>query len=94
MPNETTLGEAIKAFIRANNLGPQLREVQIEELWAKTMGPTIGAMTRKLELRGSELTIYVDSAPLRQELSFGKDRIQQFLNEGLGGDFVKSIQVK
>ena len=94
MPNETTLGDASKAFLKSHNLGPRLREVQAEQIWADTMGPTIQSLTRKIELRGDELTVHVDSAPLRQELSFGRDNILRLMNERLGGDFVKIVNIR
>jgi predicted nucleic acid-binding Zn ribbon protein len=94
MRNESTIGDALKAFVKANNLQPKLREVQVKDTWSRMMGQTIAGMTRQIELRNQEVTIHVDSASLRQELTLGREKVLRMLNEELGGDFIKDVVIR
>lgn len=91
--NEVSLKDAIKQMISAYRLSPGLREVTLRESWPKLMGPTIAGMTRRVDLDGTVLHIQVDSAPLRQELAFSKEKIRTLMNEALGEDFLKEVRV-
>jgi len=47
--------------------------------------------TQELSLRGKTLYIHLSSAPLREELSYGKEKILKHLNDALGFDGIQKI---
>jgi hypothetical protein len=42
-------------------------------------------------LRGKTLYVHLTSAPLREELSYGKEKILKHLNNALGSDEIQKI---
>ena len=41
-----------------------------------------------------KLYITVDSAPLRQELSYGREKIKKVMNEELGEDYIEEVIIR
>ncbi len=92
--NDTnSIKELMKLFIKENNLTKGLRQVNIEELWKKEMGKGVTGYTDKLVLKGDTLIVYLNSSVLREELSYGKEKIIKMLNEALGEELIKKIRL-
>lgn len=92
--NETnSMKELIDFFIRENNLSKGLRQVSIEEIWKEQMGQGVVSYTDKIVLKGELLIVYLSSSVLREELSYGKEKIINILNESLGEDIIKRIKL-
>jgi predicted nucleic acid-binding Zn ribbon protein len=94
MSNELSLKEALKAMIEHYRLKGKLNQSRIRLLWEKLMGPTIAGYTREIRLSGHTLYISIDSASLRQELAYGKDKIKKILNEELGENCIREVVVR
>lgn len=92
--NEFTLAEAMQAMLREYKLGPQLNEMRVRALWAEQMGKTINTYTSQLSVRKGVLYLSILSAPLRQELSYAKDKIRDMLNAELGEDYIKEVVIR
>lgn len=92
--NEFTLAEAMQAMLREYKLGPQLNEMRVRTLWAELMGKTINTYTSQLSVRKGVLYLSILSAPLRQELSYAKDKIRDMLNAELGEDYIKDVVIR
>jgi hypothetical protein len=45
-------------------------------------------------LRGKTLYVHLTSAPLREELSYGKEKILKYLNDVLGSDEIQKIVLR
>ena len=58
------------------------------------MGPTIEQYTKKIELNRGTLFLTIESAALRQELSYGKEKIQKILNEELGEAYITEVIIR
>lgn len=58
------------------------------------MGPGVNNYTQEVTLKNDILYVQLSSSVLREELSYGKDKIVQMLNESLGKDVVKSIVLR
>lgn len=89
--NDEKFGDALKSFINNSRLKPKLNQNKIELHWKEMMGPTIVGFTRSMYVRRKKLYITIDSAPLRQELSYGKDKIKNLLNEKLGEEYLDDV---
>lgn len=92
--NELSLKEALRAMIEHYRLKGKLNQNRIQSLWEKLMGPSISGYTREIKLHRNKLFITIESAALRQELSYGKDKIKKILNEELGEDFIQDVIIR
>ncbi len=92
--NEQSIKDALKELVETYRLKSKLHQNRIHELWEKQMGNTISRYTSDIKLRGQKLYITIDSAPLRQELSYGREKILHTLNEGLGENYIKELIIK
>lgn len=60
-------------------------------LWPSLVGENVAALTQRRWIKGTELHVAVDSAPLRQDLSMSRGRLLRELNEALGRDLVTAL---
>ncbi len=88
-----SIEELMKFFIKENNLSKGLRQVTVEELWKEQMGKGVANYTDKIILSGETLIVYLNSSVLREELSYGKEKIVKILNEALGEELIKKIRL-
>jgi ketopantoate reductase len=92
--NLHSLGEALNEFIRENKLQNGMDKVLAREAWEKIMGNGVNNYTTAVELRNNTLFVSLSSSVLREELSHGKSRIIDMLNEELNKDLVKNIVLR
>jgi len=92
--NDLSMGEALKGFIQANKLQKGIDKVNAKEAWVKLMGNGVNNYTTAVELRNGTLFVSLSSSVLREELSLGKSKIMQMLNEELGNELVKKIVLR
>lgn len=92
--NDLPLKEALQLFVQQYKHQSRLNQVRVERLWEKLMGPSIKNYTESIRFRGKKVYITISSAPLRQELSYNKEKIALMLNEHLGAGTVDEVIVK
>ncbi len=92
--NEKTMKEALKAMVEHYRLKSRLTQVSVQKTWEETMGKVIAQHTTEIKVRRNKLYISIDSAPLRQELFYGKDTIKNIMNEKLGEDFIQEVEIR
>jgi hypothetical protein len=83
--------DILKEFVKTNNLEGGLDKVNAREAWANLMGNGVNNYTTAIELKHETLYVQLSSSVLREELSYGKEKIVNMLNESLGKDLVKKI---
>lgn len=86
-----TISEALKNFVSENKLEKGLDKVNARDVWAQQMGPAIEKYTTSLKLDRDTLYVQLSSSVLREELSYGKEKIIKNLNEALGKDLIKKL---
>jgi len=91
---ETSLAEALKHFLRTSRLSTGLRSVQINEVWEKTVGPTIAKSIDKIEVVQRTLYISTSVAPLKSELLFHRELIKSRLNEAIGEIVIDEVVIR
>ena len=84
----------IDNFIDDNSLSGGLNNVKIQGLWEKTMGSNINSYTTEINLKNKTLYINLSSSVLRQELSYGKQKIIDLLNDEIGESIVTKIVLR
>lgn len=88
------LQDVLKDFVNENNLEKGLDKVQVRNAWAKLMGNGINNYTTAIELKNDTLYVQLSSSTLREELSYGKQKIIELLNEELGKEIVNKIVLR
>ncbi|HET8753570.1 MAG TPA: DUF721 domain-containing protein [Salinimicrobium sp.] len=89
-----SIGEALQDFVEKNKLQKGLDKVHVREVWNSQMGPAIEKYTTAIKLEKNTLYIQLSSSVLREELSYGKDRIVKMLNEELGRDLIQKLVLR
>ncbi len=92
--SEVSLGEALKAYLRHSPFRHQMNEYRVQALWEKIMGKTISRYTESVRLIQHRLVITTSAAPLKQELSYSKEKIKSRLNEALGEALIDEVIVR
>ena len=85
---KSVLGE----FISKNALSDGIDTARIQENWSSIMGENISAYTKEVSLQQNVLIVKLSSSVLRQELSYGKEKIVEMVNKSLGKDKIQDIR--
>lgn len=92
--NEETLKQVIEQLLDTYKLRDKLNQVKLLRCWENMMGEAIAKRTDKIFLKDDVLTIYLTSAPLKEELTYGKEKIKKLLNKELEGEFIKEVVIR
>lgn len=92
--NEYTLKQAIEEMMNTYRLQGKIDEVKLLNGWEKVMGSVIAKYTRKIHIEGRVLYVELNSAALREELSYGKSKMVKLLNEEAGGSVIDDIVLR
>ena len=84
----------IKSYIKENKLEDGLENIEVNNLWYETMKNGIANYTTDLTLKNGTLYIKLKSSALREELSYGKEKIIKLLNEKLKKNLIKKIVLR
>lgn len=91
---ESPIGAVLKDFIASNRLEKGLDKVSIQEAWHKVMGDAISKYTTAISLDRDTLYVSLSSSVLREELSYGKEKIRSLLNEEVGKELVQKLVLR
>ncbi|MHB1147040.1 MAG: DUF721 domain-containing protein [Lutibacter sp.] len=86
-----SIAALMKDVIKENKLTKGMNQISVEEAWAKLMGNGVVSYTSKVELTGKTLVVKLKSSVLREELSYGKEKIIKMMNEELGEELIAKI---
>ncbi|WP_103070256.1 DUF721 domain-containing protein [Aquimarina sediminis] len=89
-----SLEEVLKNFVSDNRLQKGLDKVAVRDVWEAVMGPAIMKYTNNIKLERETLYIELTSSVLREELSYGKEKIINNLNEELGKILIKKLVLR
>lgn len=93
-PNQSTIGELIKAFYEERRGPSYLDEVKITKGWSGVVGPFIAQYTKDLFIKDNVLFVKLTSDSLRTELSYSKSLLMKNLNQLVGYELLKDIVFK
>jgi predicted nucleic acid-binding Zn ribbon protein len=88
------IGDAIQQFLKSSRLKGDIQALQIEEVWEKIMGKTIARYTDRIHIINGTLFITTNVAPLKQELSYQKEKIKVRVNEAFGNNDIKEVVIQ
>lgn len=60
--------------------------------WVDVVGPAINRYTTRRYVDGGVLHVYMTSAPLKNELSFNRDKLISAINRVIGAEVISDVQ--
>jgi hypothetical protein len=91
----TSISDVLKDFVSANTkLEKGLDKVSVSDAWHNVMGTAISKYTTQILLERDTLFVQLSSSVLREELSYGKEKIIKLLNEELKKQLVKKLVLR
>lgn len=92
--NQSVLGDVLKEIIQQNKWQGGIDKVDAKLAWKNLMGTGVNNYTQDVILKNSTLYVELNSAVLRQELSYGKDKIIKMINEEFGREVVTNLVLR
>lgn len=88
---ESPIGDVLKQFIKDNRLQAGMDKIDVRDAWKNLMGNGVNNYTTEILLKGSTLYVALSSAVLREELSYGKEKIIKMINEELRKEIITDL---
>ena len=92
--NETKLGDAIKAYLKALGLDRKLRENQLINSWEDTLGKAVANSTERMYIDNKVLFVQLNSSIIRQELLMMKTALIARLNQNVGEQVITDMVLR
>ena len=86
-----SIQDLMKNVIAENKLTKGMHQLSVKDAWTKLMGKGVVSYTNKVELNGKTLIVNLKSSVLREELSYGKEKIIKMMNDELGEELISKI---
>jgi hypothetical protein len=85
------LEDLLPDVYKENKLTKGMRQLLVEEKWESIMGKGVVSYTQSVKLNGKTLYIKLNSSVLREELSYGKEKIINMMNKALGEKLISKL---
>ena len=89
--NNIELKNLINTFLKKNKLEKGLLNIEVKKAWFDLMNNGVANYTSDVSLRNKTLYIKLSSPALKEELSYGKEKLIKLINEKLEDDIVEKI---
>ena len=86
-----SIQDLMKDVIKENKLTKGMHQLTVKDAWAKLMGQGVVSYTDKVELNGKTLFVSLKSSVLREELSYGKEKIIKMMNDEIGEKLISKL---
>jgi predicted nucleic acid-binding Zn ribbon protein len=94
MSKEAPLKQIIDKLLRAYGYQDQLDEIELLKAYDEVVGTVFVKHTKEVYFKNKILYVKLDSAALKQELSYAKETIRLKLNQMMGKRIVEEINIK
>jgi len=68
-----------------------LGKVFLNKVWSNVIGKNVSQYTENIYIKDNTLFLKINSSVLKQELSYGKDKIIENFNKEVGSNEIKKI---
>lgn len=85
------LKAAIEEFLESYRLNDKLNQAKVIQAWEKVVGEMVARNTSQLHIRKKVLFVKVNSAALRNELLYARQKLVQALNKEAGAEVIDEI---
>ncbi|MCD6112148.1 MAG: DUF721 domain-containing protein [Bacteroidales bacterium] len=90
--NENSIKDVIKELLNAYKLNSKLNETKVISSWEKIVGKIISVHTEKIYLKKDILFVKFDSAALRNEMLYSKEKLIKMINKEIKKKVIKDIK--
>ena len=90
-PETVTLKTALHDMLKSYKLESKFNAARIRNDWEKLMGKPISNRTSKIRINNGKITVYLTSAPLKNELNMSKTKILEMLRKEYGDAQITDI---
>jgi len=88
---EKTLKEVLEQMVQTYNMEPKMIQANLKGQWEEIMGAVVAKHTERLILNKKCLYLKMSSAPLKQELFYGREQLVTRINEHFGKEVVEMV---
>ena len=92
--SEKPLKKTIDQLLRAYGYQDQLDEIALIETYKELVGQLFANHTQKIAFKNNILYVKLDSASLKQELSYVKEGLVEKINRKMGKSLVSKIVIR
>ena len=85
------LGEILDQMMTRVAHDPETRRAYLESIWPRIAGEHIAAYTNQVRLEGRLLHVYVQSASLKEQLGYLREKLVRQFNEQAGESAIDNI---
>ncbi|MGL5317721.1 MAG: DUF721 domain-containing protein [Bacteroidales bacterium] len=89
--NTQSIGDAIREFLRENNIDGRLNETRAVHAWHALLGNGVSKYTQNIYIKHGVLYVHLTSSVLRHELQMSRENLIHMINKHLQGEVVKDI---
>ena len=89
--NNLELKNLVNKFLKENKLEKGLLNIEVKKAWFELMNNGVANYTTDVSLRKKTLYIKLSSPALKEELSYGKEKLIKLINERLKENVVEKI---
>jgi len=86
------LSDLIPNMLSENKLQKGMEQFVVKDAWEDVMGKGVMSYTESVSIRNNTLFVKLSSSALKEELSYGRKKIVDMLNESLKKVLIKSIK--
>ena len=89
-----SIGKVLDQIVNSEALKTGITNTRVKDLWFELLGSHMTNYTDKVLLKGNTVIVSLNNAALREELSYGKEKIRKMMNEQLGSELLKKIVLR
>ena len=89
--NNTEIKNLLNIFLKKNNLEKGILDLEVKKVWHELMENGVSNYTSDVSLKNKTLYIKLSSPALREELSYGKQKLIKLINERFKKTIVHKI---
>ncbi len=89
--NNNEIKNLLEIFLKKNNLEKGLLELEVKRAWHELMENGVSNYTTDVSLKNKTLYIKLSSPALKEELSYGKEKLIKLINERFKKKIVQKI---
>ena len=89
--NDNEIKNLLEIFLKKNNLEKGLLDLEVKRAWHELMENGVSNYTTDVSLKNKTLYIKLSSPALKEELSYGKEKLMKLINERFKKKIVQKI---
>ena len=86
-----SINKVLDEIVHSKALKNGINNAKVNQLWIELMGENINRYTDKIVLDKSNLSVFIRSSALKEELTYGKEKIIKLINNALGETIIKKL---